>query len=166
MTRFPKGLARLIPDDLTGEVVGLVVRPKRRAPVVPVDAWDISGSADHGRSGKRAVTLISEEHVEAIRALADAPDLRWEDLRRNVLIRGLSVNAMRGRRIAVGDVVLEGTKPCDPCSRMPEIVGPAGYAAMLGIGGMCAAIVTPGVIRVGDPVRLLPLDDGSDPSDT
>lgn len=160
MARFPKGLAHLIPHDLTGVVEGIVVRPKRRQPVRAVTSWDLATSADHGRSKSRAVTLISAEHVDAIAALAGVEALDWGDLRRNLLIRGLNVNALRGRRFTIGDtVVLEGTKPCDPCSRMPEIVGPKGYAAMMGLGGTCAAIAVAGTIRVGDALRILPLED-------
>lgn len=159
MARFPKGLAHLVPLDVTGRVDGIVVRPRRRAPVVAVQEWDLHGAADHARSTKRAVTLISAEHVEAIAATLGEQAIDWRQLRRNVLIRGLNVNSLRGRTFAIGDqVVLEGTGPCDPCSRMPEILGPGGYAAMLGIGGVCAAIVTPGTIRVGDTLRLLPLE--------
>lgn len=157
MTRFPTGLAHLIPADLTGSIEGIAVRPKRREAVELVNSWDLTTRADHSRSKKRAVTLISEAHIHAVASLIQQPDLEWSNTRRNLLVRGVNVNALRGRRFRIGDeVVLEGTQACHPCSRMVEVFGPRGYAAMMGMGGLCAAIIRPGTITIGDTIELLP----------
>ncbi len=138
----------------TGRVSALAVRPRRREPVELVDAWDLDSSADHARSPKRAVTLIQEEHIAVIAALAGV-DFDWHLLRRNVLVRGLNLQSLVGRRFAVGEAVLEGTELCEPCAHMEAIVGPGAIAAMTGHGGICAAIVESGTLRAGDEV--LPL---------
>lgn len=147
--------ARLRVDaaDPHGRVEALQVRPARRAPVVGCDAWDLTGSADHSRSEKRAVTLIQAEHLPAIAAMLGRP-VDFERTRRNVLVSGLNLTACVGRQLAIGDVVLELTVPCHPCERMDEAFGVGGFAAMYGHGGWCARIVQPGVLRVGDTVRL------------
>lgn len=159
MARFPKGLAHLVPVEITGQIVGLTVRPKRRQPVVPVDAWELGSKQDHGTSKSRAVTLISAAHVQAIAATLGREEVDWTIMRRNVLVAGINVNTLRGRTFAVGDeVLLKGTKPCDPCSRMPKLLGDGAYGAMLGLGGVCASIVRGGTIRMGDTIRLLPVE--------
>ena len=73
-------------------------------------------------------------------------------LRRNVLVSGIPLIALKGRRFRIGDVLLEGTDPCDPCSRMEDALGPGGYNAMRGMGGLCARILEGGSLRVGDAV--------------
>ena len=53
----------------------------------------------------------------------------------------------------MGEALLEIVGPCQPCSRMVETIGPGGYAAMRGHGGMTARVITTGSIRLGDIVR-------------
>lgn len=147
--------ARLRVDaaDPRGRIEALQTRPARRAPVVGCDAWDLTSTADHGTSEKRAVTLIQSEHLPAMAALLGRP-VDFERTRRNVLVSGLNLSACVGRQLAIGDVVLELTVPCHPCKRMDEAFGVGGFAAMYGHGGWCARIVRSGVLRVGDELWL------------
>ena len=77
-------------------------------------------------------------------------------LRRNLLVSGIPLIALKGRRFRIGDVLLEGTESCDPCSRMEAALGPGGYNAMRGHGGLCARIIEGGRLRLGDAVQPLP----------
>ncbi len=106
--------------------------------------------------GKRAVTLIQAEHLPVIAALAGRGAAPPEALRRNVVVAGVNLIGLRARRFRLGTAVLEGAGLCAPCSRMEEALGAGGYAAVRGHGGICAAVVSPGVARLGD--ALVPLD--------
>jgi len=161
MTAKPslKALMERFPRHGRLEWIGL--RPARRRSVRAVETADVrcpqglEGDRYAGRSGSRAVTLIQAEHLPAIAALAGTGPLEVAVLRRNLLISGINLVALRGRPFRVGEALLEGTGPCDPCSRMEEVLGPGGYNAMRGHGGITASVLQPGTIRVGDPVIVL-----------
>jgi MOSC domain-containing protein YiiM len=74
-------------------------------------------------------------------------------LRRNLVVEGIPLIALKGRRFRIGEVLCEGTAPCDPCSRMEAALGPGGYNAMRGHGGLCARILEGGTLRIGDAVE-------------
>ena len=104
--------------------------------------------------GKRQVTLIQAEHLPVIAALAGLGAVTPEELRRNVVVSGLPLLALKDRRFRIGSeaggwVLLEGTGECHPCSRMEEAFGPGGYNAVRGHGGITARVLEGGPIRVG-----------------
>ncbi len=103
---------------------------------------------------KRQVTLIQAEHLPVIASLAHVATVTPALLRRNLVVSGINLLALKGRRFQIGDCVLEGTGPCDPCSRMEENLGPGGLNAMRGHGGLTAKVHVGGPIRIGDAVRV------------
>ena len=117
--------------------------------VETVDASEAGLAGDRARAGKRSVTLIQAEHLPVIAALAGLDAVDPALLRRNL---GLNLTAFRGKRVQVGAAVLELTVPCHPCSKMETVLGHGGYTAMRGHGGMCARVMTPGVISTGEAV--------------
>jgi MOSC domain-containing protein YiiM len=110
--------------------------------------------------GKRHVTLLQAEHLPVVGALLGRDPVDPRLLRRNLLVEGCNLRALQGRRFRIGEVELEGTGECHPCSRMEEALGPGGYQAMRGHGGLNARIVQGGLLRLGDPVDLCPPADG------
>ena len=107
------------------------------------------------RNSKRQVTLIQAEHLPVVAALLGRKDLPPELLRRNIVVSGICLAALRYQTFRIGDAILEGSGNCPPCSRMEENLGPGGYAAMLGHGGITAIVQTPGRVSVGDAVAVV-----------
>ncbi|MDG2526721.1 MOSC domain-containing protein [Stenotrophomonas sp. HITSZ_GD] len=144
-----------------GRVDWIGVRPARAIPMRTVEEIEafagggLAGDRYQGGSGKRGVTLIQAEHLPAIAALSGHAVVAPATLRRNLVVSGIPLVALKGRRFRIGDVELEGTAPCDPCSRMEDALGPGGYNAMRGHGGLCARILRGGTVRVGDEVQAL-----------
>ena len=141
-----------------GKVEWIGLRPARDTPMRAVDAVDaetgggLAGDRYKGGSGKRGITLIQAEHLPVIAALSGHDEVAPMTLRRNLVVSGIPLAALKGRQFRIGEVLLEGTDDCDPCSRMEAALGPGGYNAMRGMGGLCARILEGGAFRVGDAV--------------
>ena len=148
-----------------GQIRWIGLRTARDLPMVEVSqAQVVAGKGLVGDrygsgSGKRGITLIQAEHLGAIAALSGRDEVAPALLRRNVVVSGIPLVALKGRRFRIGQAVFEGTQPCDPCSRMEAALGPGGYNAMRGHGGLCARVLTDGVIAVGDPLVALADDE-------
>jgi MOSC domain-containing protein YiiM len=147
----------------TGRVAWLGVRPGHAAPVVVVEAADfIAGRGVAGdrvarspRGGKRQVTLVQAEHLPVVAALLGRDAIAPELLRRNVVVAGINLVALKRLRFAIGDAILEGTGPCEPCAKMDEALGEGGFHALRGHGGITARIIRSGPVRIGDPVSAI-----------
>ena len=145
-----------------GRLTWIGLRPGRREPVrvVPQVRMEANGLAgDHAPAGRRAVTLIQAEHLPVVSALVGREVEPWV-LRRNLVVSGLNLSALRGRVLEVGEGMVEITGPCPPCSRMEEALGEGGYNAVRGHGGWYAAVLRPGLARLGD--RVAPDQQGRD----
>jgi MOSC domain-containing protein YiiM len=147
----------------SGRVAWIGLRPAPRAAIRGADSAlliaDTGIEGDHRAlhgGGKRQVTLIQQEHLGAIAALAGFESVDPALLRRNLVVSGISLAALKDRCFRIGEAVLEGTGDCQPCSRMEENLGPGGYNAMRGHGGITARVLQGGRVRIGDPVQACP----------
>ena len=149
----------------TGKLEWIGLRSARRGRVVNVtEVVALEGlglAGDHRLNGKtpnltspRQVTLLQAEHLPVIASLMGLDKLEPERLRRNLLVSGINLAALKDRPFWIGAVLLHGSGLCHPCSRMEEALGPGGYNALRGHGGITARVVQGGMVRVGDPVRL------------
>lgn len=152
-------LKAILPQRGRVEWIGL--SPQRRGTVRSVAAAEACVGTglvgDHhaaGGASKREVTLIQAEHLPVIAALSGHAVVPPEWLRRNIVVAGIPLVALKERTFRVGKVLLKTTGPCDPCSRMEEQLGAGGYNAMRGLGGITACVLTGGTIMVGDEVRV------------
>lgn len=149
-----------------GRLDWIGVRPERLKPMrempttTAIEGLGLEGDRRcQGSLGSgRQVTLISAEHIKVIESLmgfAIPPDI----LRRNLVISGINITALKYRQFQIGDAVLEATVACHPCGRMEKALGQGGFAAMIGHGGLCAKIVKGGVIAVGSSVSIIETDE-------
>ena len=119
---------------------------------------NIGIEGDHiakGSSRKRQVTLIQEEHLPVVSELVNKNTVNPEFLRRNLVVGGINLLALKNEKFSIGECILEGTGLCHPCSRMEEALGTGGYNAMRGHGGITAIVISGGTITLGDSVSLL-----------
>jgi MOSC domain-containing protein YiiM len=150
------------PSSLMGRVEAIIVRGAPREPARRIErtfaragiglADDRLGQRGEAELSTRQVTLIQHEHLPVIAQLARVPAVDPVGLRRNLVVSGINLLALKSVRLRVGAALLELVGPCHPCSRMEEAIGPGGYAAMRGHGGMTARVLEGGVITVGDAV--------------
>jgi MOSC domain-containing protein YiiM len=151
------------PPQIEGRIESIVVRGSSRESaraVTSTVALAGIGLADDrlGRRGEselstRHVTLIQAEHLAVIARLARVDHVNPAALRRNLVVSGINLLALKNAKLKVGSALLELVGPCQPCSRMEDAIGPGGYAAMRGHGGMTARVLVGGAINVGDVVR-------------
>ena len=113
-------------------------------------AAGVEGDHYAGRNGPRQVSLIGRENLRAIASFLGRDDVPPALLRRNFVIFGMNLLALKGRRFRLGAALLEWTGECHPCSRMETLLGPGGYNAVRGQGGMLARVLEPATVRVGD----------------
>lgn len=117
-------------------------------------AGDFRG-AMKGKPHKRQVTLMEAGDWDA--AMAEVGhSIGWEQRRANLLVDGLDLPQQAGVRLRIGaDVVLESTVETDPCHRM-DLLAEGLFAALKRDwrGGICAKVIAPGEIAVGDEIRI------------
>ncbi|MGK5173040.1 MOSC domain-containing protein [Geodermatophilus sp. CPCC 205761] len=153
--------------ELRGTVEGLAVAPTAEAPMrlleaaqaragrgLDGDRYAAAAGTFSPRAGRRPgydLTLIAAEVLDELAAAGH--DLDFAGTRRNVLTRGIDVNALVGRRFRIGDVLCEGRRLCEPCVHLDRLSGPGVIRPLIHRGGLRADVLTDGEIRVGAPVR-------------
>jgi hypothetical protein len=153
--------------DLAGSVEGLAVAAAAEAPMqllgtararagrgLDGDRYAVGAGTFSSRAGRRPgydLTLIAAEVLDELAAAGHAID--FAGARRNVLTRGIDVNALVGRTFRIGDVVCRGSRLCEPCVHLDRLSGPGLLRPLIHRGGLRADILTDGEIRVGAPIR-------------
>ena len=160
-----------------GRVEAILLRPARLAPMASV--LEVVAEPGRGLIGdrrslalktgdlaqKREVTLFQAEHLPVIAGWLGTAPMDPARLRRNLIVSGVNLLSMRPLFADIplqwqfGEaVVLEVTGTCEPCSLMESELGPGGYNALRGHGGVTARVVVGGTLRVHDLVRLRATD--------
>ena len=103
---------------------------------------------EHGAMPGQALTLIEAEALEDV-------GLTGAQSRRQVVVRGVRLNELVGRRFRVGEVECAGVELCEPCLHLQQLTRPGIIKDLIHRGGLNADILTDGRIRVGDEVADL-----------
>lgn len=148
-------------------VVGIHIAPERGGPTVALDHGELVAgrgiAGDHHWAHPNGVpaaevTLIEAEHVAEYNA-ATGQAIAPADTRRNLVTQGVGLTPLIGKRFTVGDALLEGIEPCDPCANLgrrlatPEVPAAAVVKALLLRGGLRARVVRGGAIALGAEIH-------------
>lgn len=113
----------------------------------------LEGDRFSGRTGNpRQVTLIQQEHLGVIAACLNRGPIPPSLLRRNIVVSGINLLALKDKFFQIGDATLEFSGLCHPCSKMERQLGAGGYNAMRGHGGITARVCKGGLVRINDSV--------------
>ena len=124
------------------------------APVTEVNAvagCGLEGDRYFRADGQRpggAITLIEAESLEDV-------GLTGAQSRRQVVVRGVRLNDLVGKRFSVGEVECLGVELCEPCEHLQSLTRPGIIKELAHRAGLNADILSGGVIRVGDAVSEL-----------
>jgi len=145
----------------TGTVAALLVAAEKEAPLVELDeavavaGRGLEGDRYHagagtfsGRGRGYELTLVQAEVLDEL-------GFPWPDARRNVVTRGVALNALVGRRFRVGEVECVGRRLAEPCAHLEKLTRPGLMRPLVHRAGLRADILVGGAIRVGDVVSAL-----------
>ena len=161
----PLDIARpILPPDAepgVGSVVGLFVAPDAEAPLTSIasvtaivgqglegDRYAAGHGTFSGRGRGHQLTLVQAEALEEV-------GLTGEEARRNVVTRGIGLNALVGRRFRIGDVECVGRRLAEPCAHLERLVRPGLLRPLVHRAGLRADILVGGTIELGATVAAV-----------
>jgi MOSC domain-containing protein YiiM len=118
--------------------------------VEAVAGCGLAGDRHFRPDGQRpggAITLIEAEVLEAV-------GLSGPQSRRQIVVRGVRLNDLVGRKFKVGEIECLGVELCEPCLHLQSLTRPGIIDDLLHRGGLNADLLGSGTIAVGDPVEL------------
>lgn len=104
----------------------------------------------HSEGYKGQITFFSDEVAAAMEEHFNVEGLDRSAMRRNVLVSGVDLNSLIGKRFRIGEVVLTGSEECTPCFWMNEAVSEGALDWLKGKGGLRCRIETSGTLKTGD----------------
>jgi MOSC domain-containing protein YiiM len=130
-----------------------------------MEVTSIMCRAGHGVEGDRffdykpdyvgQITFFSWDIFQAAKAKFGVPALSPGAFRRNVVIEGMDITTLIGKRFSLGGVEFEGTVESKPCYWMDQAVAPGTEVWLRGNGGLRAKILSDGSLTVGPAPLLL-----------
>lgn len=156
------------PGRTRGRVEAIAVARAAEAPMSLVDEaearagrglegdryFDGEGTFSNPASSGHDITLIEAEQLEAI-TLPTGHTPGAEDARRNIVTRGIDLNALVGRNFRVGSVQCAGRRLCEPCAHLERLTEVGLLRALVHRGGLRADVLSDGQICIGDEIEVL-----------
>jgi MOSC domain-containing protein YiiM len=100
------------------------------------------------------LTLIEAEVLDALQLPGDRR-LGYAQARRNLVTRGINLNALVGRRFRVGEVECVGQRLCEPCAHLERLTTQGVLRGLIHRGGLRADVLTDGTIHVGTVIETI-----------
>jgi hypothetical protein len=97
------------------------------------------------------LTLTAAETLDDL--ADDGTPVDFVTTRRNILTRGIDLDALIGRTFTIGDVLSRGSRRCEPCAHLERVSGPGHLRPLIHRGGLRADILTDGTIATGATIR-------------
>lgn len=147
-------------DSINVSRGGVPKRPIAEAAVTPDGVeGDRQGDRRYHGGPDRAVTLFSAERIAALQA--EGHPIEAGSTGENLTVSGIDwTRATPGARLDVGEVRLEITRYATPCAKIAGAftggdIARVGHKANPGWSRVCARVIVPGRVHVGDSVKLL-----------
>ena len=105
---------------------------------------------NHKENFKGQITFFSEQIAQQLEEAINVPGYDRSEMRRNVLISGIDLNSLIGKRFRLGGIEFSGSEECAPCYWMESAVGPGAHEWLKGNGGLRCRIETSGQLTTGD----------------
>ena len=139
---------------MSGEVLAITLAQGGEVERTLVEqAHAVPGQGFDDDRGGNDITLIAQEDLDGLRQDTGI-EFSHEESGRNVLTRGVDLNALVGKRFKVGEVECVGTELCEPCNHLEKSRGKPGILkGLVHRAGLNADVITEGTIRVGDRVE-------------
>lgn len=99
------------------------------------------------------LTLVEAEALERLASIG--VELAPADARRNLVVRGIDLDGLIGRRFRVGPVECFGQRRCEPCAHLERLTRPGVLRGLAHRGGLRADVLSSGELRTGDRIEAL-----------
>jgi MOSC domain-containing protein YiiM len=113
-----------------------------------------AGTFSNAAARGHDLTLIAAESLDALE-LPEGGRLAYADARRNIVTRGIDLDALIGRRFRVGDVECLGQRRCEPCAHLERLTVPGTLRGLVHRGGLRADVIADGTIEVGAQISAM-----------
>ena len=153
---------------MTGRVIEIYIATQSDAPVEPQASAQLEAgqgilgdrhflpqqalAMDDASRRKEDISIISADELDAFNAQFEL-SIPHGDFRRNIITRGIDLNALVGKRFRIGTVLCEGMELCEPCSKLAKNVSRLVLPHLVHRGGLRAAVIESGQVVPGDTIE-------------